>query len=411
MSIEHVTAALVVLLLLAFIAEPISRIVRLPYSSVLVITGYVASELAVMSGIDTGIRAENFHDLIFYVFIPLLVFESAYKINKKLLLENIVPIIILAVIGLFLTASLTALGLYYGIAHPVGFPLIAALLAGAILAATDPVAVVARLREIGVPERLSVLLEGESLFNDATAIVLFGLFISMALSLESDVTTSGVIVEFLKISVGGLATGLVTGLAAGLASKIINNTLMAGVLTLIVAYGSYLLAEELFEVSGVMSTLAAAIVMSVLLKKESSENAVVKIEYLWDVIGHIANAIVFIIMGVTITLAMFEERWLAMLIAIGAVLIARAISTYGSLSLLGLFQKKPVDLRCQTVMVWGGLRGAVALALALSIPVTLDYWWTIQSIAFGVVLFSLFIQAPTIRLLVDKLGIHGYSKK
>jgi len=407
MSIEHVIATLVVLLLLAFIAEPVSRVVRLPYSSVLVLAGYVASELAVMSGVDTGIRAENFHDLIFYVFIPLLVFESAYKINKGLLLENIVPIIILAVIGLLLTASLTAVGLYYGIAHSVGFPLIAALLTGSILAATDPVAVVARFREIGAPERLSVLLEGESLFNDATAIVLFGLFLSMALSLESSITASGVIVEFIIIFFGGLATGLATGLVAGLANRAFNNTLMTGVLTLIVAYGSYLLAEELFEVSGVMSTLVAAIVMSVMLRTEPGENANIKNEYLWDVIGHIANAIVFIIMGVTITLSMFEERWLAMLIAIVAVFIARAASTYGSLSLLGLFQKKPVDLRYQTVMVWGGLRGAVALALALSIPVTLDYWWTIQSITFGVVLFTLFIQAPTIRLLVDKLGLRN----
>ena len=405
MSIEHVTATLVVLLLLALIAEPISRLIRLPYSSVLVLTGYLTSELAVRSGIDTGIRAENFHDLIFYVFIPLLVFESAFKINIKLLFENIIPVITLAVIGLLLTASITAVGLYYGIAHPAGFPLIAALLTGSILAATDPVAVVARLREIGAPERLNVLLEGESLFNDATAIVLFGLFLSMALSLETSVSASGVIIEFLKIFIGGLATGLVTGLTAGLVTRALSNTLMTGVLTLIVAYGAYLLAEGLFEVSGVMSTLAAALVMSVMLRKSSSENAIKRNEYLWDVIGHIANAIVFIIMGVAITLSMFEERWLAMLIAIAAVFIARAAATYGSLSLLGLFQKKPVDLRSQSVMVWSGLRGAVALALALSIPVTLDYWWTVQSIAFGVVLFSLFIQAPTIRILVDKLGL------
>ena len=407
MSVEHVAVIFVVLLLLAFIAEPVSRLVRLPYSSVLVIAGYVASELAVMIGIDTGIRADSFHDLIFYVFIPLLVFESAYKINKNLLFDNIIPIIILSVIGLVLTATLTAVGLYFGIAHPEGFPLIAALLTGSILAATDPVAVVARLREIGVPERLSVLLEGESLFNDATAIVLFGLFLSMALSLESTVTTAGVIIEFMKIFLGGLVTGLVSGLVVGLVNKSMNNSVMTGVLTLIAAYGSYLLAEEIFEVSGVMSVLAAAIVLSVMPGQQSGDDVNTKNEYLWEVIGHIANAIVFIIMGVTITLGMFEERWLAMLIAIAAVFIARAISIYGSLSLLGLFQKKPVDLRCQTVMVWGGLRGAVALALALSIPVSLDYWWTIQSIAFGVVLFTLFIQAPTIRLLVDKLDIRG----
>jgi len=358
-----------------------------------------------MSGIDTGIRAENFHDLIFYVFIPVLVFESAYKINKTLLLQNIVPVIVLAIIGLMLTAAFTAIGLYFGIAHPVGFPLIAALLTGALLAATDPVAVVTRLREIGAPDRLSVLLEGESLFNDATAIVLFGLFLSMALSLENSITLSGVIAEFLKIFLGGLVVGVVAGLVTGLLAKFAKSVLMTGLLSLMLAYGSYLLAEEIFEVSGVMSTLAAAIVLSVMLNKLSSSTALMKNEYLWDVTGHIANAIVFIIMGVTITISMFEERWLAMLIAIAAVIIARAISTYGSLTLLGLLQKDPIDIRQQTVMVWSGLRGAVALALALSIPVTLDYWWTIQSIAFGVVLFSLFIQAPTIRILVRKLGL------
>jgi len=410
MSIEHVVAVLVVLLLLAYVAEPLSRLLRLPYASVLVVTGFIASELVVMSGIDTGIRAGNFHDLVFYVFIPLLVFEAAYQINTRLLLKNIIPIITLAVIGLLVTATLTALGLYYGIAHPVGFPIIAALLTGAIVAATDPVAVVARLREIGVPERLSVLLEGESLFNDATAIVLFGLFISMALSIDSELSAQAVIIEFLRIFIGGVIVGLASGFLAGVVARLVNNANMTGVLTLIVAYGAYLLAEELLEVSGVMSTLVAAMLMSILLDKETAGSKPERSDQFWDVIGHIANALVFLIMGVTITVSMFEERWLAMLIAIGAVLFARAISIYGCLSLLGVLQRDPVDLRCQTVMVWGGLRGAVALALALSIPVSLDYWWTIQSIAFGVVLFTLFIQAPTIHLLVNKLGISTHSQ-
>ena len=405
MSIEHVTVSLVLLLLLAFIAEPVSRWIRLPYCSVLVILGFVASELAVMSGLDTGIRADNFHDLIFYVFIPILVFESAYKINKKLLLQNIVPVLFLSIVGMLLTATVTAVGLYFGIAHPTGFPFIAAMLTGAILAATDPVAVVSRLREIGAPDRLSVLLEGESLFNDATAIVLFGLFISMAISLQNSIAPAEVTAEFLKIFLGGLATGVLTGLAAGLLAKLARSALMTGVLTLMLAYGSYLLAEGVFGVSGVMSTLAAAIVMSLALDRRGDRSVVSSNAYLWDITGHIANAIVFIIMGVTITFSMFEERWLAMLIAIAAVLFARALSTYGTMSLLGVFQKEPVDIRYQTVMVWGGLRGAVALALALSIPVSLDYWWTIQSIAFGVVLFTLFIQAPTIDLLVKKLGV------
>ena len=128
-------------------------------------------------------------------------------------------------------------------------------------------------------------------------------------------------------------------------------------------------------------------------------------KYLWDVLSHVANVSVFLVMGAVITLEMFQQRWLAILIAIFALLIARMISVYGVLAFFAFFKDLKVPMRSQTVMVWGGLRGAVTLALALSIPTTLDYWWTIQSIAFGVVIFSLFVQAPTMKLLVEKLSI------
>ena len=409
MSIEQLAATLVVLLLLAFIAEPVSRLLRLPYSSVLVIMGFLTSELAVRSGIDTGLRADNFHDLIFYVFIPVLVFESAYSINKKLLQQHLVPVLFLAVVGLLLTATLTAVGLYYGIAHAAGFPWIAALLTGAIVAATDPVAVMAQLTDKNVPGSLSVLLEGESLFNDAAAIVLFSLFLSMALSLESEMTASAAVLEFVKIFLGGVAVGVAAGVMAGIATRLTSSAVSTGMITLVTAYGSYLLAESWFEVSGVMSTLVAAIIISVMQEKRHDTDAVMKNKFLWDITAHLSSSVVFIIMGVTITLSMFEQRWLAMLIAIAVVIAARAVSVYASLSLLGWAKQCALDLRSQTVVVWGGLRGAVTLALALSLPVSLDYWWTIQSIAFGVVMFALFIQAPTTGLLLSKLDIRDHS--
>ncbi|RLA39884.1 MAG: hypothetical protein DRR42_26685 [Gammaproteobacteria bacterium] len=161
-------------------------------------------------------------------------------------------------------------------------------------------------------------------------------------------------------------------------------------------------------VSGVMSTLIAAISFSILSERyhrqcASSESTVAEIKYLWNVLAHIANVSVFLVMGAVITIDMFEHRWLAMLIAIFALLIARAVSVYGVLSLFSLFKELRVPLASQTVMVWGGLRGAVTLALALSLPTSLDYWWTIQSIAFGVVIFSLFVQAPTMKMLTTRL--------
>jgi CPA1 family monovalent cation:H+ antiporter len=407
MLVEHIILALVLILGLSLIAQPVSQWLSMPFASILVLFGFITSELVVFAGIDTGLRADNFQSIIFYVFIPVLVFASAYNMDKQVLKKNIIVILFLAIIAMLLTCGITAALLFYGIAHETGFPWLAALITGAILAATDPVAVVAQLREMKAPKRISVLLEGESLFNDASAIVLFGLFLSMAVAsdLVSSANTlysiSDVIIQFLSIFVGGALTGLAVGLSFGFVQKKVRQVLLKGVMSLVVAYGSYLLAEH-FMVSGVMSTLFAALSFSVLSQSEN-ESPDAGNNYLWNVLSHVANVSVFLVVGAVITLEMFEQRWLAMLIAILAILVARAISVYGLLAFFALFKSLKVSLSAQTVMVWGGLRGAVTLALALSLPTSLDYWWTIQSIAFGVVMFSLFVQAPTMKLLAKKL--------
>jgi CPA1 family monovalent cation:H+ antiporter len=413
MLIEHILLALVLILGLSIIAQPISRWLHMPEASILVVLGFIVSELVIYAGFDTGLRADNFQALIFYIFIPILVFESAYNLDKQALKSNLVVILVLAIIAMMLTCCVTAVLLFYGIGHEAGFPWLAALITGAIVAATDPVAVVAKLKEMNAPRRLSVLLEGESLFNDATAIVLFSLFLSMAVASQSVgiadplSSASDIFLKFMTIFVGGGLTGLAVGILFGLLQKLIKKNVVRGAISLVVAYGSYIAAEHLM-VSGVMSTLIAAISFSILSERyhrqrSSSESAVAEIKYLWNVLAHIANVSVFLVMGAVITIDMFEHRWLAMLIAIFALLIARAVSVYGVLSIFSLFKELKVPLASQTVMVWGGLRGAVTLALALSLPTSLDYWWTIQSIAFGVVIFSLFVQAPTMKMLTTRL--------
>lgn len=409
MSVEHTVIALVIILGLSLIARPISRWLHLPYASILVLLGFLASELIIFFGIDTGIRADNFQSLVFYVFIPILVFESAYHIDKQALRSNLVVILSLAIIGMLFTCGISAALLYYGIGHGSGFPWLAALITGAILAATDPVAVVDKLKEVAAPKRIGILLEGESLFNDATAIVLFSLFISMATAIASGTTEMtadlrtiyAALLSFVKIFFGGVVTGLLVGLVAGRLKNISHTSLADGVMSLFTAYGSYLLAESLMF-SGVVSTLLAALVYSV----NTHQNVNVEEEgndYLWDFLSHVASVSVFIIVGAVITLNMFEQRWLAILIAIIAILFARIISTFTVLSLFSFSDRHKVPLSAQAILVWGGLRGAVTLALALSLPTSLDYWWTIQSIAFGVVVFSLFVQAPTMALLIRRL--------
>jgi CPA1 family monovalent cation:H+ antiporter len=432
MHVEYVILILVLILGLSIVAQPVSRCLHMPFASILVLFGFITSELAVFAGIDTGIRADNFQSIIFYVFIPVLVFESAYSMDKKELKNNLVVILFLAIITMLLTCLITAVLLFYGIGHETGFPWLAALITGAILAATDPVAVVAKLRETNAPKRISVLLEGESLFNDATAIVLFSLFLSIAtagtsVSVDTLKATStihvalDVMLWFSMIFFGGAVTGLFVGLLFGYLQRKANQVLLTGVMSLVVAYGSYLLAEY-FMVSGVMSTLLAALSFSMLSQGEkeleSSRNSPhalkppdTRNKYLWDVLSHVANVSMFLAVGAVITVEMFEQRWLAMLIAIFSLLLARAISVYGVLVFFTFFKKMKVSFASRTVMVWGGLRGAVTLALALSLPTSLDYWWTIQSIAFGVVMFSLFVQAPTMQFLVEELSIKDKVKQ
>lgn len=403
MTIEFIVAFACTLFVLSLIGEPIARLLRVPHSVVLVLTGaIVAYVVTSVVGVDTGLRAGNFQELIFFVFLPVLIFEAATKIPLRRLRENLGAILFLAIVGMLLTTVITASMLYWGIGHAVGFPWIAALLAGALLAATDPVAVVAQLKTLGAPERLEVLLEGESLFNDATAIVAFGIFLTLALMPEADVTLSGATVDFFVTFIGGAVVGLGFGFAGVLALRAMGNHIGVASVTLTAAYGSFLLAESVLHVSGVMGSLVAGLLLARSLESRSNRQSV---DFLWSELAYLANGCVFLLMGVTITLDMFRERWLAMLIAIAGVLIARSISTIGGLALLNPFLANRVPASYQVAMVWGGLRGAVTLALALSLPTELEYWWTIQSMAFGVVLFTMLIQAPTTPLLLRRTNL------
>lgn len=378
------------LLLLAIILQPVARRAHIPLTALLVIAGFVASELMVLAGMDTGVRAGSFHDLVFFVFLPILIFESAYNIDVRLLFRNLVPILFLAIPLMLLSALLTAVLVYAGIAHPGGFPWIAALLTGALLSATDPVAVVALFRDMGAPKRLGLLLEGESLFNDATAIVLFGVFLAIATGSSGPMTWTDATLHFFKVFFGGILAGGIIGLVMAVINGLLKDPITRALTTIISAYLAFVAAEALLHVSGVMAVLVAGLILG---HNKQTEGFV---QELWEFNAWIANALVFLLVGVTITLDMFTERWLAMLIGIAGVIIARAIGIFTFVPLLSRITSiETIPRPYQVVMFWGGLRGAVTLALALSLPTSLDYWWTIQSIAFGVVLFTLFAQATT----------------
>ena len=406
MDIQHVILLFMGMLLLAILIEPLCEKLRLPFSAALILVGFVSSEILVSFSIDTGIRWYNFYDLIFYVFLPILIFEAAFNMNARLLWKNIVPVLFMAIPLMLMSAGLIAVFLYYGIGHPAGFPWIAALLSGALLSATDPIAVLALFKKVGAPKRLSILLDGESLFNDATAIVMVTLLISLALSTHGEFTWSAASIDFLRIFFGGALVGLVIGLIGFVLVPRIASDVTAGVISLISAYMAFIVAEGALHVSGVMAVLVAGLLLGHSSRKDKQLGHQGFMESLWEYKSYIANAMLFLISGVTIQIAMFTDQWLAIIIGIVAALVARAVAVFLVVPGLNLVPKlEPVSLPYRVVMYWGGIRGAITLALALSLPTELPYWWTVQSIAYGVVIFTLFIQAPTMPLLMNKVAL------
>ncbi|MEQ8858919.1 MAG: sodium:proton antiporter [Pseudomonadales bacterium] len=405
-AIEPIVAFAVLLFALSLLADRLGTLLRLPHTLVLVVMGAaVAWLLTGVLGLDTGLRAMSFHDLVFFVFLPVLVFESAYHIPVRILRDNLGVILFLAIVGMTATALVSAALIFWGIGDASGFPWVAALLTGALLAATDPVAVVAQLKEMGAPERLTMLLEGESLFNDASAIVLFTVFLGVATGASADADLGSSLLNFLGVFFGGLGVGVVAGLFGVGALWLFRAGVGHALIILTVAYGSFLVAEAVLHVSGILATLLAGLILARFVQREDSPIVGSELSFVLQVLSYAANGSVFLLVGMTLTLPMFTERWLAMLIAIGAVLVARMVIVFGAMPVLNLAIDRPVPLGYQGVMVWGGLRGAVTLALALSLPATLDYWWTVQAMAYGVVMFTLMLQAPTMPWLIRRTVI------
>jgi len=409
MAISTSVLLLASMLLLALLLKPLAQKFHLPFGGLLVATGFIGSEIIVGLGHDTGIRYDSFHDLILIVFLPLLIFEAAFKIDAGLLLKHLFVILFFAIPVMLLSTFVAAVMIYYGIGHPSGFPWIAALLCGALLAATDPVSVIEMMRKLGAPERLCMLLDGEALFNDATAIVTFSIFLYIAQHPLENIAIADVISRFGVVFFGGIVIGLFIGLGFLFLSRLLNDYIQQAIVTLVAAYFSYILAEQWLHVSGVMAVLVTGLVLGRVIHHDFQDHDKRSfVDDFWTFNVYVAESLMFLLMGVTITAAMFTDNWLAMLIGIVAVLIARVIGVFGGARLVSTLPLvEPISVGYQKVMFVGGLRGAVTLALALALPLELDYWWTVQSIAFGVVLFTLFVQAPILPSLLKKEGLQG----
>jgi CPA1 family monovalent cation:H+ antiporter len=376
------------LLVVAALVSIVTQRLRIPYSIGLVLVGLgltFVGQIPVLS-----ITPE----IILALLVPPLVFEAAFHLNFTDLRRDLPVILALAILGVILTTLLVG-GL---VSITAGIGLSTAMIFGALIAATDPVAVIALFRTIGAPKRLQVLLEGESLLNDGTAIVLFNLMLGIAITGRFNFGIS--VVQFFIVAGGGIVVGLIAGILVSQLIGRIDNHLIETMLTTILAYGSYLIAEYFFGVSGVLAVVAAGLYSGHFGPKGMSPTTRIVVFNFWEYAAFLANSFIFLIIGLQINLDLLIKNAQAIGWAILAVLIARAVTVYG-LSWIG----KGIDFRWKNIIFWGGLRGAISLALALSLPIDIPNRAQLQSMAFGVVLFSLVVEGLTMKPLIHWSGL------
>jgi len=398
MGVADVMMYGLVISLIAICGLLIRRLSRLDLSLSSLLAGLLASVLVPWLGVDTGIRASNIQALVFYFILPLLIFVSAWHMNTQLFRRWFWVCFVLATLGVLITMLLAASGLYFAIDHATGFPWIAAFLAAVMLAATDPVSVSAQLKQNKVSEDLQTLFEGESLLNDASVVVLFGIILTYALGQQPQ---HNVAVSFLTVLLGGVVVGVLLGLLAAIFALFLRDRSASVLVIIITAFGSFYVAEALLHVSGIMAVMSAAIVTRVLLR-EHEQALLSDLTGTFNWVDMLLNSIIFSLLGLVVTWEMLSHQWLAIIIGIVAALVARFITVY-LLALLSHKTRRVITYKWAFLLSWGGLKGAIAIVLALSLPVTLDYWWTVQAMVFGAVLFSLLVQGVSFPFLLRKL--------
>ncbi|WP_448561904.1 cation:proton antiporter [Trichothermofontia sp.] len=368
---------------------------HIPYTLLLVIVGL---------GLATvDVRLVNLSpELILLIFLPPLLFEAAWNLKWSDLKRDLFPISLYAIPGVILSVLGIAVALKWG----TGMALPIALLVGASLAATDPVAVIALFKELGAPTRLKTLVEGESLFNDGVAVVAFTLLVGIPLGLETFSPQATLVRFFIFVGIG-VGIGSLIGFGISYLTQRFDLPLVEQSLTLVAAYGAYLVTEELGG-SGVIAVVIVGLVLGNFGSRigMNPRTRVIVSEF-WDFLAFFINSIIFLLIGDQIRWFTLEDNLIPIGVTIAAVLVMRGLGIY-LLSLIGNWvTRPPVDLTTQTVLWWGGLRGSVAIALALSVPQAIVERDEIITIVFGTVLFTLLVQGLTMKPLLEGLHLLG----
>lgn len=394
-SVADLVIGLIILLLVATGVALLSRRLRVSYVTGLVLAGLVFTEILPRQfGLDPA--------LVLNLFLPILIFEAGINTDISRLRSTFKAIALLAGPGAMISAGIIAILLKLGL----GLTWIPALLAGVILANTDTVSVLAVFKEIPVPSRLSTIVEGETLFNDAVALVLFNLILNAYAT--GSFTFLGGLQQLVVVSLGGIVVGLILGyLSVGLFNRL-DDPLSSILLTVAVALGTFQ-AGQFLNVSGAVAVVVAALIFgNVGLSRRISASSRITLLSFWEYAGFGVNTFIFLLIGVEINLTIFWQTLPGVLLAVFAFQVGRLLTVYPLLAIVKWFDRR-VPLRWQHVLFFGNIKGSLSMALPLSLPIALAGRDQLIALVFGAVLLSLVVQATSLSWIVKRLKIAQVS--
>ncbi len=418
-SLADQVQILILLLIVTLIVALFSRLLRVPYTLLLVIVGFVV-------GLIPFLPHEHIDpNLVLYVFIPALLFEGAWNAELGRLEADWLPIVLLAIPGMVLSLLAVAVILHFGI----GMAWLLALLVGAIVAPTDPVAVIALFQQLGVPDRLRTLVEGESIFNDGTGGAAYELILAVLLPTLGLAEVSGnptflntpalgIAGEVIWLIFGGLLLGFVVGWVASHLVRRVDDRLIVITITVAVAYGMYLLGTAL-HTSGLLAVVGAGLVMGSYGRKNAmSPRTIEAADDVWEFINYLANSLLFLLLGFELALSNLVQSFPGIFFGLLGVLIGRVLMIYVFIPLQDVLahwwaqrtsvrptrlpRPRPVPSAWRPVMVLSGLRGALSLALVLSLPEEIAQRNLLTDIVYGIILVTLLGQGLTLRVLLPR---------
>lgn len=406
-AVTGIVLELLAIFVLAFAVRLlVERVEALSYSVTLVLVGLAVAVLGIDFAIDLS------HDLIMVVLLPTLLFQGAVELELDPLEEIPLVPVVLVVVGV--PVGVLVLGWIGPVAF--GFPLLVSLLFAAIIVPTDPAAVLAVFEEMDAPERLSVMVDSESLFNDGVAIVVFGSLLGLVLEsrqagggldgLDVSAVLGGLVLDLLVVGGGGLLVGAAVGYVAHYVTRWVEDGMATVLFTLLVAYGSFLLSEHYLHLSGVLAAVGAGLLMGRRGEEFTERREDIEfVRHVWDTAAFLVSTVLYLLIGAEVRVAHFVEY--APLVALATVLVVavRAVVVYPLLGLLNRATDEHVPVNYQHLVVWGGLHTVVPVALVLSLPADVPHREELRTMVFGVAIVGTVVQGLLLPWVLRMTGV------